>query len=62
MEHENKRPRRGRPPKFGEAMDRIHIRVTKQQRQEAEREAARLKIPIMEVYRRWMERGREAAA
>lgn len=51
--------RPGRPPKYGERLERIQLLVTPDQRKAAEREAKLRGVSISEVMRDWIDGGRK---
>jgi hypothetical protein len=48
----------GRPRKFDDRLERVQILVTKEMREDAERQAKRHGVSISEIYRQWIDKGR----
>lgn len=48
----------GRPTKFDSPLERVQILVTKEMREDAERQAKRQGVSLSEIYRQWIEKGR----
>lgn len=55
---EKRRP--GRPAKFDEPLERVQVLVFRGQREAAAAEANERGVSVSEIYREWIDRGREA--